>query len=347
MKQKPNKNIFPFFILVILVILVILLLYLLIKLKNENQKNLWTHLVFIKAEIRRNRAYKRTPVIVYGLFNQLFALFTAVDLAKLLGRHLIMGNFYVNFGNIEYSVPLSKIIDLNSVLVPTKDWITETEPTASKMLHGGIEVPPDPIQILQQEDDITDLEMRCCFMFPLDGHIIDHHIQKLRFHPIFYEIISSFLDSYPTYQVVHYRLENDFTNHFFKSFKFENIKDCRSYYFKLYQDALKKNFDPKIPTLVVSHYYKDPKQTRDHDIQWENLVHFKITPGQKSQLCNHLQLPISAPMREVDAIIDFMLCTSPNVCNFIGTENSTFSGSVCAFRKNHKSFMINPVNDSP
>jgi len=348
-KRNIQQHIFPF---LILLTLIVLLLCLLIKLKRDpSQKNLWTHLVFIEAKIVRKKVVNRTPVIVYGLFNQLFALFTAADLAKLLGRNLIVGDFYVNFANTRNiasietknlnSVPLSKIVDLDSVLVPTKDWNGEKNPTPSRIGYN-VKHPPNSIKILQQEDNITDLEVGCCFMFPLDRHVMDHHIQNLRFHPIFYEIISSFLASYPKYQVVHYRLENDFTDHFFKDFKFNNVKECRSHYFKLYQDALKKNFDPKIPTLVVSHYYKDLKQKRDHDLQWDNLVHFRITPKQKIQLCDHLQLPISTPMREVDAIIDFMLCTSANVYSFIGTEHSTFSGSVRDFRKNHRCFMINP-----
>lgn len=352
-KQTIKPHIFPFFILLFLVILI---LWILIYIKFDTQKNLWTHLVFIDAKILGKKVYKRNPVIIYGLFNQLFALFTAADLAKLLGRNLVISNFYVNFVNTKNivphegmhldSVPLSKIIDLNTIIVPTKDWNHKYTPVPSKIFTHPVDRPPNAIDILKQESDVQNLEIGCCFKFPLPDHIPDRHIQKLRFHPIFYEIISPFLNTYPKYQVVHYRLENDFSNHFYQEYNFNNTKEFRLYYFQLYQDALKKNFDPKIPTLVVSYYYKDPKQQRDHDLIWDNLVHFQITPQQKSKLCSHLQLSISTPMREIYAIIDFVLCTSENVCSFIGIEQSTFSESVCHFRKNHKCFTVQPLKNA-
>lgn len=310
-------------------------------------KTLWAHLVFIKAthqKIGRNIIFTRHPTIVYGLFNQLFALFAAVDLAKISGRDkLVSGNFYVNFKNRKDSVPLSRIIDLNSLLVETSDWIPNKEPVSSVLLKHSPARPSNCVELLKKENHIQDLEIGCCFMLPIPGHKREEHIQKVRFHPIFYQIISSFLKTYPKYQVVHYRMENDFTGHFFKGWRFKSLVECRKNLYNKYQEALAQKFDPLIPTLVVSHYYKDPKQPRDHDLKWGNLIHFKLNQQQKTQLYQHLRLPETTAIREVEAVIDFILCTTPNVCNFIGCGGSTFSGSVRLFHNNQNSFIIHPV----
>ena len=314
-------------------------------------KTLWTHLVFTRvmpSKIGRTHIMSRTsrtPTVVNGLFNQVFALFTAVDLARALGRtHLVVGNFFVQFNVRKLSVPVSKVIQLSSLLISTSDWNHHREPSLSSLIQHTVTYPSNAVQILQSEADKTDLEIGCCLLFPLPGHTRNQHIQRMRFHPIFYEIVSSFFHAYPTYQVVHYRMENDFTGAFFRGWQYTNLPECRAHLFQKYQNTMSTSLDPNIPTLVVSHYYKDPSQPRDHDLQWPNLVHFTLSPQQKAQLSHHLQLPPSVPMREVDAIIDFILCTTPNVRSFIGCASSTFSESVGHFYNHQNCIMINPHN---
>lgn len=308
-------------------------------------KTLWSHLVFTRATPRKMGRYtvmSRTPTVVNGLFNQVFALFTAADLARRLGRQLIVANFYIQFNVKQLSVPVSKVIQLSTLLVPTSDWDHKREPIPSSLIQHIITYPSNAAQVLQMEQEKTDLEIGCCLLFPLPGHTRNQHIQRMRFHPIFYELVSSFLQIYPIYQVVHYRMENDFTGAFFRGWQFPSLQDCRSDLFQKYEKTLAIHFDPTIPTLVVSHYYKDPNQPRDHDLRWANLIHFSLSPQQKAQLCQHLQVPSSSPMREVDAIIDFILCTTTNVRSFIGCANSTFSESVGLFRNYQNCFLINP-----
>ena len=265
-------------------------------------------------------------------------MFAAVDLAKILGRNqLFIGNFYVNFRNTKNSVPLSKIIQLSSLLIPVYNWDLQQE--------KNIVFCSCSLQTLQQQYSVKDLEVGCCFMFPLPGHKREEHIRAMRFHPIFYELISSFLQKYPSYQVVHYRMENDFPSYFFKKWHFTSLEECRAKLFQQYQNKLTTHFDPNIPTLVVSHYYKDPQQIKDHDLKWKNLIHFNLTPSQRTRLYQHLQLSPSTPMREVDAIIDFILSTTPNVCSFIGCGGSTFSGSVCLYHNNKNCTLVSPVKN--
>ena len=315
---------------------------------SSTTKTLWTHMVFTRVMSRkmgRKETMSRTPTVVNGLFNQIFALFTAVDLARTLGRsHLIVSNFYVQFNVKQLSVPVSKVVQLSSLLIPTTDWNHKHEPTPSSLIHHTITYPSNAVQVLHSETDKTDLEIGCCLLFPLAGHTRYQHIQRMRFHPLFYEIVSSFLQIYPTYQVVHYRMENDFTTAFFRGWQYNTLSECRAHLCQKYQNTMSTHLDPSIPTLVVSHYYKDTTQPRDHNLEWQNLVHFSLSPQQKTQLTNHLQLPSSAPMREVDAIIDFILCTTSNVRSFIGCASSTFSESVCYFHNHQNCIMINPHN---
>ena len=311
------------------------------------RKTLWAHLVFTRIMPRkmgRTTAISRMPTVVNGLFNQVFALFTAVDLTRELGRsHLFVGNFYVQFNRRRPSVPLSRIIQLSSLLVPASDWDHRRGPTPSHLAyHYPVTYPADAVRTLRTENETTDLEIGCCLLFPLPGHNRAAHIQRMRFHPLFYELVSPFLQAYPAYQVVHYRMENDFTGAFSQGWGFQTHEECRQNLSQKYQSSLSAGFDPSMPTLVVSHYYKDAAQPRDHDLTWENLVHFSLSPEQKSQLCHHLQLPLSTPMREVDAITDFILCTTPHVRSFLGCGGSTFSESVCLFHNHQNCSLVNP-----
>lgn len=309
---------------------------------NSSIKKLWSHLVFI--DLRRQKTgnvftVSRIPTTVFGLFNQLFALFASVDITKILGRNkLVIGHFYLNYNNPLNKVPLSKIIQLDSLLVHTIDW-NDNEPQP----HPCNVYRTFSIDTLQKKKHIQDIEIGCCFLFPLPEHKREEHIQRMCFHPILYELVSSFLFSYPKYQVIHYRMENDFSGFFFEQWKFSSLGECRENLFQQYQKKIKEVLDPNIPTLVVSHYYKDSEQVRDYDLQWKNLIHFILTPEQKSTLYNHLQFHISTPIREVDAVIDFILCTKPNVSCFIGCGGSTFSNSVCLYHNNQNCHIVDPV----
>lgn len=293
---------------------------------------LWTHIVFMKIgwkRVGRNAILSdRKPSIVFGLFNQIYALFAAVDLAKTLGRkHLYVSAFYVNYNHKTAHVPLSKIVDLQSLLIPTSDWTAD--PISLKYITNN------KLSVLQKEHATPNIEVNCCFMMPLPGHSRQEHVRHLRFHPILYQIIHSFLQSHPSFQVVHYRLESDFSSFFYKRFKFDTQIGFRSHLHQQYQHAMTTHLNPNLPTLVVSHYYKDPHQIRDHDLHWDNLIHFHLSPPHRQLLYDHLQLPLSTPIREVEAVIDFMLCTSPNVSAFIGCGGSTFSEAVHFYHDHH------------
>lgn len=302
---------------------------------------LWAHLVFINFACQRFRkSVYRSPRIVFGLFNQIYALFAAVDLAKALGRQqLVISDFYVNYNNKNFHVPLSKIVNLQTLLIPTVDWVEMEEPN---LLHY---VNNHNIAILQKESAKPDIEVNCCFMMSsLIGHCRQQHVRQMRFHPILYEIIGPFLEQYPAFQVVHYRLENDFSSKFCKRFRFKSNNEFRSHLHQQYHEALTTHLVPDLPTLVVSHYYKDVSQNRDYDLQWGNLIHFQLSSLQRELLCNHLGLPINTPIREVNAVLDFILCTSANVVSFIGCGGSTFSEAVYLYHDHNRtfSFLISP-----
>lgn len=335
MKRKNNKLFFGF--LFMLIITIILLYKTLTKPDAPPRKKLWTHIVYTEISPEN----KRDVVVSHGLFNQMWSLFVAVELATILQRDLVVNNFYVNFTDTITSVPLSKVIDLGSLLVPTTDWAQDVSPTSSILAQHTYEPPPNSIEVLLKEErHVQDLEVGCLFNLQITNHKNDKHIQNIRFHPIFYEITSSFLRLHPKYQVIHYRMEGDFTGYFYNKFHFTNAHECRKHLFYGYKKALETRFDPDTPTLVVSHYYKDPNQPRDFDLQWKNIIHFTIPEEQKEKLCRHLGLPVSTVMREIDAVFDFILGTSSNVCGFIGCENSAFSQAVFSFKRGGDCFLV-------
>lgn len=315
--------------------------------KNKSstlKRTLWTHLIYTEVKPKNGvkDKYNRKTTISHGLFNQLYSLFSAVNVASILERDLVVNKFYVSFMDTTNGVPLSKVVDLSSLLVPTTDWNNQEEPKPSKIINDVYDPPPNSLEILLQEHHIPNLEVGCMFNLRILDYKKDPHIQKVRFHPIFYEITSSFLTLYPKYQVVHYRMENDFAGYFHQRFGYKDVAECQSNILQKYQKTLEDNFDYTIPTLIVSYYYKDKNQPRNFDLKWKNLVHYTITKKQREQLYHHLELPNTMEMREIDAIIDFILSTSPNVSGFVGIDASTFSDSIVSYWNNKNCVLIQP-----
>lgn len=330
-------------LLLILIITSFLFLFLYKQTKvQETKKTLWAHLVYTEIKKNHQHNYNRTTLLSHGLFNQLYSLFSAVDVAILLKRELVVDNFYVHYMDTTHCVPLSKIIDLSSLLVPTTDWKSKKEePVISNIATHVYDPPPNSFKVLLSEKKIPHLEVGCLFNFSVPHSKKEKHIQSLRFHPIFYEMTASFRSSYSHYQVVHYRMEDDFSGYFHQRFGYQDTKELQTHLFHKYQKTMKKHFDPNIPTLVVSHYYKQ-KQPRQFDLPWKNIIHFSITKQQKEQLYHHLDLPTTIAIREVEAIFDFVLSTSPNVRGFIGCEVSTFSESIVSFWNKKDCVLIHP-----
>lgn len=333
MNTKPKTLLF---FLIFFLVFIIIVLAILPKQKKKNK--LWVHMVY--TEIKNHN--ERQVILSHGLFNQLYSLFHAVDLANLLERELVTGSFYVHFMDVHSNVSLSKVLSLQSLGVPTSDWGT-LKPIPSKMAKHTFEYPANALEVLKTEKHIEHLEIGCLFNFSVPSHVRSKHIQHLRFHPLFYDITSSFLQTYPVFQVIHYRMEGDYCGYFHRRYNFNNTDECMSYLFHEYQKSMKQYLNPDIPTLVVSHYYKDPLSNKTYNLPWKNLVHFSLSEQQKKQLCHHLGLPCDTTMREIDAIFDFILSTSNNVKFFIGCKGSTFSESIEMFWNKKHCVLVDPV----
>lgn len=329
---------------------VVLFIFTVMILRHQQNKNhvkqLWVHIVYTEIKPingRENVKYERKAVLSHGLFNQMYSLFNAVDLANLLKRELVVNDFYVHYMDTNNSAPLSKVIALSSLNVPTSDWGT-TDPSPSKLAENVYDFPAEQaLDILRRERTVDNLEMGCLFNFPLTERSHAKQIQQLRFHPIFYEITASFRKQYPTYQVVHFRMEHDFCSYFHRGFNFGNVEECMAYLLQQYDDAMKQHFDPNIPTLVVSHFYKDPSSNKKYALPWKNLVHFTLSAEQREKMCNHLEIPVGTTMREIDAIFDFVLSTSSNVRFFIGCGGSTFSEAIQSFWDKKNCMLVDPI----
>ena len=303
------------------------------KKQQKIAKTLWSHIVYTEF----NESEQRKTTLSHGLFNQLYSLFHAVDVAEILDRHLVIGKFYVSYTDTHTSVPLSKIINLASLGVYTTDMADRPylTPQVSDIGQHAYDPPSNTLEILLKEHQIPHLEIGCLFNLSLPDHTIHKHIQAIRFHPIFYNITSTFQSQYPQYQVIHYRMEGDFASYFHQRCGFGSPHDFQQYLFREYKDAIQKRFDPDIPIVVVSHYYKDPGQARDFDLPFKNIIHTKkLQEENLALLYEHLGLPKTTPIREVEAVLDFVISTSPNVRGFIGIEKSTFSEAIVAYWAN-------------
>lgn len=305
----------------------------------QKPKTLWAHIVYTEF----GEPEERRTTLSHGLFNQLYSLFHAVDLAHILQRDLIIGKFYVSYTDTQTSIPLSKIINLASLGVYTTDMTDRSylKPQVSNIGKHPYNPPPNSLEVMLKEHHIPDLEVGCLFNLSLPDHTIHKHIQALRFHPVFYNITSKFQSKYPAYQVVHYRMEGDFAGYFHQRCGFGSGREFQQYLFQQYKNAIQERFNPEIPIVVVSHYYKDPGQQRDFDLPFKNIVHTKKTQEENlALLYEHLSLPKTTPIREVEAVLDFVISTSPNVRGFIGVQQSTFSEAIDAYRSGNNSHLI-------
>jgi len=182
-------------------------------------KFIWSHLAYHNFTPAKNGSHRRRAIFAHGLFNQVDTLLLCSQFTKLLERELVVSGFYIDYKHRK-SVPLSKIIDLSSLPVKTHDWMKNIEKQVQLSSVGNFYiVPPYDVKemldiIKKTENNHDHLEVGCCFNLQLRNNdfVVDH--RNLRFHPIFYNIVADFSRHHHRYQVIHYRMETDFSAYF-------------------------------------------------------------------------------------------------------------------------------------
>jgi serine kinase of HPr protein (carbohydrate metabolism regulator) len=146
--------------------------------------------------------------------------------------------------------------------------------------------------------------------------------------PIFSKLINPFLKKNVQYQVVHYRIEKDFSNYFYKRFKFESPEKCEEYLFAKYNEYIRQHFDLNIPILIVSNYFKEHDTKLAYHLKFPNIIHYLWTDQDERTIRKYLGINNNQQMREIYAFVDYLVATSPNSIRFIGLKESTFSRAI-------------------
>lgn len=266
-----------------------------------------------------------------GFFNQIQSLLNAVQIAERWKRTLVVDGFYPDFETNE-SIPLDRVIDLTSISAP----IVSGAPVPTKISRFSKDFRnPSPEKWLNRfltyENHIPSLFIGCCFYYQLDHDKFLQDLKNLRFHPFFYNHIRSFLQMNPVYKAVHLRLERDFSQHFFKEKGFSSPEDME----QIISNRIHQHIWKHGPTLIVSGEFDPGLNPLSHLKET-----FRFYPD-KNQVLMQLGLsPDWKRTREINALMDFLLCCSPACSQFLGVEQSSFSIGILKIRDNTQDQLI-------
>jgi hypothetical protein len=289
---------------------------------SATRRSLLVHLSFHYCHLSPPFQHRKSPHIVNDFMNQIMSLLYGIQVAEALGRDLVVDGFHIHFEDQHTKVPLSKIVDLAKY--PVRDYI-EGEPfTLSEFSHEmiGHDMNSWLDRVRHQEGSIQNLEVDCCFYFRPDQGRYLTDLRALRFHPIFYETVGPFLHQYyGKFNIVHYRMEQDVFNHFARTTNPPTPPDAlATKMFKTYEKYMADQ------SFMVSGYFKPGKEVKF--IPSRSFFEFVMTEASESKLRETLGLPRHLPMREILAVLDYILCTSGKTSSFLGTCQSTFSLAV-------------------
>jgi hypothetical protein len=259
-----------------------------------------------------------------GFMNQIQSLLHAFQIAKFLNRDLVVDGFYPDFESLTL-VPLSSVFDMSTLPGFVEDGFKDIKPTKSKFLRDFCNPSTKnwANRILRYENHILDLFLGCCFYYRFDTEQYLSDLRRLRFHPFFYSHIQPFLDKYPFFHSVHFRVENDFTQHFFQKFGFTSPKEMEIFI----KNSLQSKMNSTTPHLILTFCSNPPDGLSS--VELKNLSIFQ----------DYFNLDISR-MREVFALVDFLLSTSDQCKAFIGVEESSFSQGISVCRNQRTSHLI-------
>jgi hypothetical protein len=325
---------------------IISLLYLKKKM-GQTEKYLYVHLSFHYYHYYNQHPphYGREeyPHHANGFMNQIQSLVNAFQIAEKLGRRLVVDGFHLDIRNRERKIPLSRVMDFSSFPIPCLD-ISMGEIDRyhlSQFSHQMIHRPKNEWlrDVIQTEGHHSHLEIDCCFYFCFDRALYRLHLRQLRFAPIFYDMITPFVESIPNndrFHVVHYRLEDDFSAYFSTLTRPTippHILSRRLW--RLYDRYMSYLRSVGSPIVVVSGYFKTttPRDALPYNLAHAVFLHFRLSPHHESDLLmTFLKLTpheVSDGLyREIAALLDFIVAIHPRVGSFLGVLESSFSLAV-------------------
>lgn len=258
-----------------------------------------------------------------GFFNQIQSLLNAIQIARYLKRKLVVDGFFPDFERNE-TIPLGHIIDLSSFSSVIQDGFGSDVPRKSRFLRDFCcpSLQKWLHRIQQVEQGVESLFVGCCFYYCLDSSQFKQDLSKLKFQPQFYEWVQPFLNQHPSFHAVHYRLESDFSNHFYSQYGFSSPGEFEKHLWQILKNSMKKWSSEKVLVLcaekqkICSTYPLEAKFTP---------IFFQLPPETEKEVQSKLGLGNWKRVREIYALFDFLLCSSEYCKEFIGVNQSSFS----------------------
>ena len=312
---------------------------------------------------KENRMYKFKPVndkfylidlnpnLGAGLFNQIWALINAILIGTYTSRNIIIGGFYPDY-NKPTTIPLSYVINIHNLRktlletgikigiyekseIDTKPWIKSqcfNPMRIPSILNGDINGYYQMIQMLRSETH-NYIELGSVYhyrydeisLYPTDIHknFVKYMFRQLQFAPAILTIVEyckQKLGLHDKYNAIHLRLEDDMLYAFAKCIN-KTPQECTRDIMTRYYNTMIHTFTKQDEIYISTHLLKSDNLNNPivHQIktQYPNIKFWNSGESWRTKFNN---IP---PGREIDAMIDFLICT--HATKFIGYVGSSFS----------------------
>lgn len=295
----------------------------------ENKDNVQLSKKFLKIDLLHSGP---------GLFNQFINVINGLMIGHCSKRQIYNPRFLPDYRSTNW-IPLSSVIDiphLNGMLrslelntqievdeklskiewkvSPNRGFLFQTISNSLVQVSSFVE---------QESHDFLDIGWVFSLVMEKDQSIrdIELHIYKnIQFLPEYKTVFNYCLNNYlnTPYNVVHLRLEDDWINHQIATSSSKlSFEEHSQIIWEKYCEAMARMFTPQ-DKIFIATYLNKTVQRNNHYIDQIRLLYpnaITATPWREN-----FNLPTG---REIDAIIDFMICRNGE--KFIGLGGSTFS----------------------
>lgn len=287
-----------------------------------------------------------------GLCNQFWALLNALMIGRYTGRNIVVSGFYPDYRGPN-SVPLSKIININelnntlnslkfniSVLDPVDyQWVQSPNKGILSRLLSQPNCLIRAISILRQESnpyiDIGNTftaSLKAIYSDKYSWNLLTSLLCQIKFVPEIYDVVNyckKFLkiDSIP-YCAIHLRIENDMINHIVNDRPQNRGRITQQYYCNSikarYLKSMEKSFT-RNNVIYLATYLLRSENINNSFVYDISRLYPNIKFWESKNYWRN-QFPTLINGREIDAIIDYLLCVDSDL--FIGYDGSTFSETI-------------------
>jgi hypothetical protein len=284
-----------------------------------------------------------------GLFNQFTHLIHAIFIADSLKRNIYAPKFLPDYNSLN-SVPFNEIIDIvklndllkaeslkvsivDTLIIPPNKW--------NRKYHNKVTRPIGPssleqIKELLQDENDPYLDIGLCYRLATSPNAELKLFDNLPFNNKILDVVRYCKEVYlgEHYQVLHLRLEDDWIQEMTQSYPVSPDWAANFLYNK-FLEFIRTRFDPKCRIYIATHLGKGEHQYNFLLKRLKETLH-NIT----DQIHWRTHFPEILPGREVDALVDYLICKDSD--DFVGIWESTFARTIHNVRVKHnqKSFIF-------